>query len=184
MSYENELLPRIERLESQIFKIKLTGILFVILIAGFAAKSLITKGPLTVTGLSLADSQGRIVGKLGTSSLAGTCLELMGSANVASVELCAGDDSGSALTLFTDHGKTRAFLSAGSVLLEGGGRLAPSLVIAEADGKNLVSAMVGTETRLIVGHGTGEASAVVSVSGSKAAIRMVDASGKTSWSSP
>jgi hypothetical protein len=73
----------------------------------------------------------------------------------------------------------RAFLSAG--LRD----LYPGLVIATDDGKRLISASLGTETKLVVGQGTEQNSLVVlTTPENKATLRIVGGTGKTLWTAP
>jgi hypothetical protein len=77
------------------------------------------------------------------------------------------------------------FISAGSRQFESiGDSFVPTLLISERDGKNLVSATLGRDAKLIVGHGTEENSFVISATQSKSTASLIGPNGKAHWTVP
>jgi hypothetical protein len=133
----------------------------------------------------LKDQSGQVLARLGATGLTGTCLEILGKAKEASATICAGDESGSDLQLTTHRGQSRAYLSAGGKLYEALGQtIAPSLIIADGDGANLLSVAVGPKARFLLGHGSEENSVVISISQDKPRISISTKAGKVLWSAP
>jgi hypothetical protein len=129
----------------------------------------------------LKDGKGNIVAKLGQMDFGGTCLTLNAKAHGADAELCVNDDDSSALVLLDHHGDSRVSLSPGFNLYEPLNRVAPGLYIGEELGKNYLNISLGTETKLVLGHGSNE-SVVISAPENKPAINLIDSDGKKTWS--
>jgi hypothetical protein len=186
MSDENELVKRIEKVERQNRRMAWFGgslFLIVLFTSLFFARAATRKDVLQAKEFILRDDSGRVLARLSNDGW-GTCLELRGKERVSEAYLCVGDHYGSSLTLLNEHGSTRAFLSAGFEMHEGGRSLVPGLVIAEADGRNLISANLGPDVKLVVGHGTEENSIVMSTPEGKPAIKVVGNAGKALWTAP
>ena len=186
MGTEQILLARIEKLEAANLRLTWVAGIILGLLAAFVVIVTVrtaTKKSIEANEFLLRDRDGRIVARLSDKS-SGTCFEIVGQAKATSAELCAGDNYGASLSLSNDHGASRAFLSAGSQMLEGSGSVVPSLLIAKHDGKDLVSATIGAETKLVVGHGTEENSFVVSTTESKSTVSLRGSDGKPHWTAP
>ena len=179
MNDENALLVRLERLERANRRTWFSALLiFLILVLVLALWRIERKDLLQAKEFILKDESGEVVARLGHKNLE-TCLELTGKRQASAASLCVGNDYGSSLLLTNQHGADRAFLSAG--LRD----LYPGLVIATDDGKRLISASLGTETKLVVGQGTEQNSLVVlTTPENKATLRIVGSTGKTLWTAP
>jgi hypothetical protein len=186
MNDESDLLKRIQRLESENLKMKwLGGLLAIFLVAmlvvGHVTKiSVIQANEIHAREFILNDDSGGVLARLRHNHLQ-TCLELNGKSKVSQAYLCVGDDYGSDLGLFNQHGADRAFLSAGTQTLEPLGYLSPGLMIGQRDGENLITATLDPEAELTVGHGDKKGSIVISSVASKPTIRVLDGNGKTHW---
>lgn len=183
MDEENRLEARLEKLEKRSTRMNfLVGVL-ILLIVTFIPISLRTRDVLKARQFELRDNSGNLLAKLYHAD-SQTCLELSGAKRASLALLCVDDEYGSGLDLITDHGTTRAALSASITLREGPGTLAPGLTILQQDGKNLFNATVGDETRLFVGHGSGKNSIVLSSSGNSPTVSIVNQNGKDAWVAP
>ena len=114
-----------------------------------------------------------------------TCLDLKGREKRATAMLCVGDDYGADLFLANDNGSDRAFLSAGSKIREAGpGSLSPTLVISRSDGKNLISATVNTDVKVLIGHDNEKQSIILSSSPDARVLKILDRNAKVAWTTP
>jgi len=187
MMVENESLSRLERLEKENRRIKLALIFCLVLSTVFAFVATMgyvrTKNTVDAKEFLLRDQSGQIVARFGSRSV-GTCLEVFGKTKNASATLCAGDESGSGLALTTNHGESRAVLSAGGTMYESiGESMPPSLIIAK-NGEGLVNMTVGTDQGLRLARQAGANSILMSVPSARPSISLLDKSGRTLWSSP
>jgi len=149
-----------------------------------AFRSFATGKVIEAEGIILKDSAGNQRARL-TLRASTTCLEIVGPLNDATAEICADDKNGSSLLLTDKVGRSRAFLSAGQELSEVGARLAPGLVIAADDGKNLYSVQVGNETQFLIGRGDERNSLVYRSDGKNAnSLTITDAAGKPKTTLP
>lgn len=184
---EQQLLARIEKLEVANLRLKRAGAVCLLLLTAlgvFVAFRKAPNGTVQANEFLLKDSHGETVAKLSTKAF-GTCFEIFGREKAAGAELCAGDDYGASLSLTNHHGESKAFISAGSRQFESiGGSFVPTLLISERDGKNLVSATLGRDAKLIVGHGTEENSFVISATQSKSTASLIGPNGKAHWTVP
>ncbi len=133
------------------------------------------------TQFLLKDSAGNIVASLGQMEFGGTCLTLTAKAHAADAELCVHDDDSSSLSLLEHRGDSRVLLSPGFQTYEPSMRFAPGLYIGEDLGKNYLNISLGTETKLVIGHGSSE-SVFISSGGDKPAISLFGSDGKKAWS--
>jgi hypothetical protein len=180
---EEEILEKIRQLEVRSSRMKWFGLaLVVILVAVLFADRLQPHKTVVTSELLLTDGRGKVVATLSTEE-GHACLNLNGQDGLAHAQLCAGDEYGASLDLTTHKGQTRAILSAGTKLTEGGGELTPSLIISERDGEHLVSASAGENTRVLIGHGTERDSIILSSRG-RPTISVAGGSGKLEWSVP
>jgi hypothetical protein len=182
---ENEFSFRIEKLETENRRIKLILCFCVVVLGVFTAfvlrERVRAKDTLEAKEFLLKDQSGQTLARLSSGSV-GTCFEILGKTNQASAMLCAGDESGSDLLLTTEHGTSRAFLSAGGRMYESVGEsILPSLMIAQ-DGKGLVRATVGTNQNL--GLHADQNAAVTSISKTQPTINLLDNNGKILWTAP
>jgi hypothetical protein len=184
MSEPDQLLIRIERLESQARNTRLVGGLSIFLVC-IVALAVAVREPRTITirEVILKDDYGNAVARLG-SSRRGTCLSLKASTKLASVDLCASNSAGATLYLSDLENHASAELSAGEMVYETG-RMAPSLVIADGNA-NFARISVGDDTELHIEHGNGtsQSSAVLTSGKDKAAIQIFNQEGKVVWSAP
>jgi hypothetical protein len=142
-----------------------------------------TKNSLEAKEILLKDQSGRVAARLGSNSI-GTCLEILGKTKRAAAAICVGDESGSDLLLTTDHGDSRAFLSAGGKMYESAGEnVQPSLTIAR-NGEGLITATMGAGGDSTPAQQSAESTASISVSQTKPAISLVDKNGKILWIVP
>jgi hypothetical protein len=186
LSEENDLKLRIKRLERECRRLRFATILAITLLAVFEGANVIESRPrdsITVREVLLKDESDRIVARLGRRNGA-TCLDIEGEAKDASAELCAGDKYGSSLSLINSGAKSRAFLTAGSKIDETTAMsdLAPSLIIAREDGKQLIRATLGPQTELLVGHGSQKDSLLLSATEDHPSITVLGNDGKSVWS--
>lgn len=182
---EQEILGKIRQLEVRSSRIKWLGLTLIAILAAlsFVDRLQSHKTRTVVTSeLLLTDTHGKVVATLSTKE-GHACLNLDGQDGLARAQLCAGDEYGASLDLTTHKGQTRAILSAGTKLTEGGGELTPSLIISEKDGEHLVSASVGENTKVLIGHGTERDSIILSSRG-RPTISVAGESGKIEWSVP
>lgn len=185
MENETQLLAKVKRLESLYLRITWVGGLLFVFVAVISLWGRMgSKDSISVREVLIKDEAGRVVAKLGTNDLSGTCLQLKSKEEGSAAELCVGDAATSSLMLSTHRGATRAFLSAGSRLYENGGVLSPGLLIADADGEKLVSATLGAETKLIIGRGTENNSVVIAAPPTKPTIKLLGGEGKPLWTAP
>ncbi len=182
MEETNSLLVKIARLESESRRVRwvLSGLITMISVLGFLTLHHGTSaGKLTVTELTVKDSSGTVVARLGEGPN-GTCLNLTARSLASKAFLCVDNSYGSSLDLGTLNPQASATLSAGRRLYEGGGSLAPGLVIE--DGEQTLAVNLGVDPELLLGH-SGNDSSVVLSAGSKPRIRVVASGGKTVWES-
>jgi hypothetical protein len=177
MTETSDMLARIEKLESENHKIKWACLIAVFVVLG----SLIVahtrnKGKLDVTDLIVRDASGAIIARLGADRH-GTCLALTVRSGASSASLCVDNFYGSNLDLKNRTLETKASLSAGRKLYEGGDRLAPGLFINGEGGQAMLSVNVGSDTRLLLGRSEDQNSVLLSP-GQEPAIRVVNARGK------
>jgi hypothetical protein len=186
MNDETELRKRIEIVETQNRRTKLALVVLTLLFASALTLNLVRTfggGVSNASEFVMKDQLGNILAKLSSDGWA-TCLLVTGGAKGAHASLCAGDDAGASLMLDNVRGESRAFLSTGTMLREGPGSLPPGLIITHANGRNVVTATVGEESRLIVGHVDGENSVVLSSDKGKPSIRVSGDGQKPLWKVP
>jgi hypothetical protein len=156
----------------------------IIAINVFASCNTAHKDTLAAKEFVLTDDIGHVLAKLSHKETE-TCLELDGREKMTTAMLCVGDDYGADLLLANHAGSNRVSLSAGSRIVEGGGgTLDPGLVIDRSDGNNLISATLGPDARVVMGHASGKNSVTLSGSGDRPSITISDTSGKVVWAIP
>jgi hypothetical protein len=184
VSYDINL--RIEKLEKQGRRLRrncgalAAGLILVLLLL---AGSQLKNGRVRAKDFSLTDTSGNVVGRM-YSGVSKSCLELMGKARLADAELCVGDEYGASLSLINHRGESRAVLTAGNQLSEPTSQLVPGLVIAEADGKRVISASLGEDPQLVVGSDTRRFRLVLSLAGNEPKLRLLDGRGGILWTTP
>lgn len=186
MSSENDAMNRIRYLE-RTNRVIFALLVIVVVASGvsvFLAWGASHRNVFRGTEFVMTDGHGNALAKL-SHRMAETCLELRGQQQVTTAALCVGDDYGADLFLANHGGADRAFLSAGSRLGEGGGgALQPGLVISQADGEKLISAILANETKIVVGSGSEKNSVLILANAERPLIRVLDTNGKTVWTSP
>lgn len=182
MNEQLDLAAQIKKLRRDNLRTKWVGGLLMLLLSVLVFLGR-TQHPKTVeaTQFLLKDSAGNIVARLGQMDFGGTCLTLTAKAHAADAELCVHDDDSSSLVLLDHRGDSRVSLSPGFNTHEPLMRFPPGLYIGEDLGKNYLNISLGTETRLVIGHGSNE-SVVISSPGDKPAISLFGGDGKKVWS--
>lgn len=186
MTDDFEIRKKIENLEAQNRRLKLTGMALCLLLSAALLLSwvaTIRKGVLTANEFVLKDRSGRVLARLGSDG-SETCFQLMGEANGATASLCAGDEVGTSLMLDNRRSQSRAFLSAGTKLREGPGTILPGIVITHSNGKDVISATVGDESEFLVGQEDGEHSIILSSGKTKPSISLFGVSQSPLWKTP
>ena len=186
MDVPDEITLRIEKLEKESRSLRricgaLSASLALVLL--ILLWSELNNGQVKATDFALRDASGNVVGRM-YSGVNKSCLELMGKARLADAELCVGDEYGASLSLISHRGESRAVLSAGNKLSEPASQLVPGLVIAEADGKRVISATLGEHPQLVVGSEAKRFSLVVSLAGNQPTLRLLDDRGGVLWTTP
>ena len=184
MEGENDSLNKIKRLEREARATRTLLVLALIVSAAslFIAWRADHRRVFSAREFVMTDDRGNALANLSHTPF-GTCLQLKGHQKTTTASLCVGDDYGADLFLANQNGSDRAFLSAGSRLYEGGDALPPGLVISQADGQNMISAILGNETKIVVGHGTEKNSILIQTGSERPLIRAMDNNGNTVWSS-
>ena len=178
----NELLVRIEKLESSRRRRGWAAVVLLVTLAGFAVWVQTRKpGVVEAREFVVKDASGNVVARLGGTGYGSTCLGLMGTEKVTYASLCVDNHYGSNLQL--ENGLIRAFLSAGADGKEGPGRLLPAFGIAE-EGGNSAAISVGEETTLELGPGIEKNAVKIAAGKAGPTIHMYDAKGKTIWTAP
>ena len=114
-----------------------------------------TRHPRTVEAneFLIKDHAGNVVARLGQSDFGDTCLKLTAKQNVSIASLCVQDGEGSSLDLLNVKSQSRATLTPGFDVYEPLYHFQPALVINDAMRSHFVDIKVGTETKLVMGHG-------------------------------
>jgi hypothetical protein len=183
----DQILLRMEKAERENGRMRVALICSMILSVAAVTLTLtshfLAKHTVQTQELLLKNQSGQVVARLG-SRPSGACLEILGQTKDASAMLCAGDETGADLVLTTNHGDSRALMSAGGKMYETiYNDVSPNLLIAQA-GKGLVSLTVGTDRSLGIAQKDGENSAAVSVLGQRPRVSLLDKNGKALWSAP
>jgi hypothetical protein len=101
----------------------------------------------------LKDLAGNVVARLGQSDIDDTCLNLTAKQNVSIANLCVQDGEGASLDPFNVKSQSSATLTPGFYVYEPLHHFQPGLTITDAMRSHFVDIKVGTETKLVMGHG-------------------------------
>lgn len=183
MDDKAELALRMQKLEADLRNIKrisLGLLLIIVVLAAVMISHARTRHALELSELTIKDHSGAVIARLGEYRH-GTCLELTTRSGASKATLCADRFYGSNLDLSNENPSTRASLSAGRKLYEGGDRLVPSLFIEGENGENRFSVNVGTDPISFLGHSDSDDALVLS-GGRHPAVNGFGAGGKEVWS--
>jgi hypothetical protein len=180
MSDVNELLKRIQKLESTNKKIRFVAgasILVALVALGFGLRN---RSKIEVNEVLIRDQSGDIVARLGGGKR-GVCLSLIASTKLARADLCTSNSGGATLYLRDEQHKATAELSAGQS--EHPAWRLPGLHIENSE-QNWADLSVGDETELRIGRGPGESSASITSAKDGAGVRLFGGDGKVVWAAP
>lgn len=179
----HDLSPEIKNLHRDIFWTRCISVTLFLALAGllFATWRRHSK-TLEGSQLVLRDDAGAVFAKLAKSKNGDACLTLESKGNASAADLCVQDLEGAFLDLHNLKSNSRAMLSPGFYMREGG-RVSPALVLNDGQNAHTFHVYLGSESKLEMDHNSNE-SVVVSSTPERAKNSLFDESGKPHWSTP
>jgi hypothetical protein len=159
-----DLSARIEKLRTEIWWSRFLAAISILCIAALSVANWM-RHPKSVEAneFLVKDRAGNLVARLGQDKLGVTCLTLTAKQNVSVASLCVQDDEGSLLDLHNLNSESRATLTPGFNMFEGGGQFQPALIINAGSNDPFLHINLGKETTLVMGDGSKESVAISSM---------------------